>query len=430
MGWENKMIVHKPVITEEKNEICVSAKVDTKNHNIKLPDVLWFKFPKGYKEYVTDRSDGFAAALLPIAMVLGEDIEIKGTVSPHLAFGMREYQRITSVWWPDLLRSIHVTFENLKSLEEKKATGKVGCAFSGGVDSFYTLWSHLPRNEAIEKYRISHCLMIKRFNLLEDKINFDTIQKIYEPMMKRLDLQLLVCDSNIIIEFIGPIEKIFLEKPLGELFTPIHGTTITAFVLMLGRFFSDFYIGSAYKFTYSQPDGSNPLLVHLLSTEETEMIGDGSHLTRVEKTATLSNWPETYLKLHVCFKATADEKKDTILNCCKCEKCLRTMTSLYLLHKLPQYASFPSPLTGKNIRKIYYSHSGKYHFAQEIIEYAIKTGRKSIALNIRVAVFLNRMTNPIHHLNHKLTKQSKTYSTLMDLIKKMLSIRVTSKDNR
>ena len=420
------MIVHKPIITEGENEVCVSAKVDTKNHNIKLPDVLWFKFQKGYKEHVTDRSDGFAAALLPIAMALGEDLEIKGIVSPRLAFGMREYQRITSVWWPDLLKSVHVTFENLKSVEGKKAAGKVGCAFSGGVDSFYTVWSHLPRNEAIEKYGISHCLMIKRFNLFDDKIKFDTIQEIYEPMMKRLDLQLLVCDSNIVIEFIGPIEKILLKKPPGKLSIPIHGATITAFVLMLGQLFSDFYIGSGYKFTYSEPDGTNPLLVHLLSTETTQMIDDGRHLTRVEKIAQLSNWPETYLKLRVCVKATADEKKDTILNCCKCEKCLRTMTSLYLLHKLPQYASFPSPLSGKDIRKVYYSHGGKYHFAHEIIEYAIRTGRKSIALNIRIAVFLNR----IYHLNHKLIKRSKTYSMGMDLIKKILSIRLTSEDNR
>jgi len=158
------------------------------------------------------------------------------------------------------------------------------------------------------------------------------------------------------------------------------------------------------------------------------MIDDGVHLTRLEKTATLSKWPETYLKLRVCFRAKADEKRDMILNCCKCEKCLRTMTALSLLKKLHQYASFPSPLTGKNIRKIYY-HGGTYHFAQEIIDYASRTGRKGMAFNVRVAVFLNRMTNPIYHLNHKLIKQSKTYSKLMDFVKKILSIGRISKDN-
>jgi len=410
------MIVHKPSITEEDNEICVSAKVETQSNSVKLPETLWFKFPKDYKEYVTDRSDGFAAALLPLAMALGEDMEIKGTVSPRLAFGMREYQRITSLWWPNRLRSVHVTFENLKSSEENKTTGKVGCAFSGGVDSFYTLWSHLPQNEAIEKYRISHCLMIRRFSFPHDKINFDPIQKIYEPMMQRLDLQSIVCDSNIVIEFIRP-----MEKTGGELFNHIYGSILSAFVLILGRFFSDFYISSTYKFTYSQPDGSNPLLVHLLSTETTEMMVDGGHLTRLEKTATLSKWPETYHKLRVCFRANADEKKDTIINCCKCEKCLRTMTTLSLLKTLHQYASFPSPLTGKNIRKIYYG-GRKYHFAQEIIDYANRTGRKGMAFNVGVAVFLDRITIPITHLNHKLIKQSKTYSTLIDLAKKILSV--------
>jgi hypothetical protein len=217
------------------------------------------------------------------------------------------------------------------------------------------------------------------------------------------------------------MEKTLIEKLFGELFSFIHGTALTAFVLILGRFFSDFYISCAYKFTYFQPDGTNPLVVHLLNTETTEIIDDGAHLSRVEKTAMLSTWSETYSKLRVCFRAKVDEKKDTIINCCQCEKCMRTMTTLSLLQKLPQYASFPSPLKGKNIRKIYY-HGGTYHFAQEVIDYANRTGRKDIALNLRVAIFLNKMTNPIYHLNHILIKHSKTYSTLMHFLKKILSL--------
>ena len=416
MRWKIKMIVHKPNITQEENEICVSAKVEIKNNHVKLPGALWFKFPKDYKEYITDRSDGFAAALFPLAMALGEDLEVKGTVSPRLAFGMREYQSIASVWWPNRLRSVNVKFENLKGLEENKATGKVGCGFSGGIDSFYTLWSHLPQNEEIERYRISHCLMIKRFSFPDDEIKFDPIQKIYEPMMKRLNLQLIVCDSNIVIEFIRP-----MEKTGGELFNHIYGSILSAFVLIMGRFFSDFYIASAYKTSHAHPAGSNPWLVHLISTEATEIILDGA-LTRFEKTVTLSKWPETYFKLRVCFRAKADEKKDAIINCCKCGKCVRTMTTLSLFKKLHSYASFPSPLTGKSIRKMYYTGPG-YYFAPEIIDYANRTGRKDIAFNVRVAVLLNKMINPIYDLNNKLVKQSKTYSTLIDLVKKILSIR-------
>jgi hypothetical protein len=104
------------------------------------------------------------------------------------------------------------------------------------------------------------------------------------------------------------------------------------------------------------------------------------------------------------------------------------MTTLSLLQKLPQYSSFPSPLTGKMIRKMYV-HGGTYHFAQEVIDYANRTGRKGIAFNVRVAVFLNRM-NLIYHLNHNLIKQSNTYSTLMNLVKKTLSIGRILKDNR
>jgi len=88
------MVIHKPIITEEEEEICVSAKVEVKSSKIKAPDNLWFTFPRSYKEYITDRTDGFAAALLPIAMALDEDMEVKGVVSPRLAYGLREHQKI------------------------------------------------------------------------------------------------------------------------------------------------------------------------------------------------------------------------------------------------------------------------------------------------------------------------------------------------
>lgn len=67
------MIIHKPEIKEEGSEICVMAPIEFETPNTQLPDVLWYRFPKGYEDYITDRSDGFAASLLPLAMALGKN---------------------------------------------------------------------------------------------------------------------------------------------------------------------------------------------------------------------------------------------------------------------------------------------------------------------------------------------------------------------
>ena len=77
------MIIYKPKITEGNDEICVSARVKIRASDRTFPNTLWFKFLKSYNEYVADRTDCFAALLLPLAMRYGEDLEICGALS-HL----------------------------------------------------------------------------------------------------------------------------------------------------------------------------------------------------------------------------------------------------------------------------------------------------------------------------------------------------------
>jgi len=140
------MIIHKPEIKDEGADICVAARVELQNSNTDFPEELWYKFPKSYRDYITDRSDGFAASLLPLAMVLEEDLEVRGDISATLAHGLQQYQLIQSTWQPKWFKSIDIKFESLTNIGRSDTKGKVGCTFSGGVDSFYTVWNHLSRN--------------------------------------------------------------------------------------------------------------------------------------------------------------------------------------------------------------------------------------------------------------------------------------------
>ena len=65
------MIVHEPEIIEKGGEIKVSSRIEIEPSGGRFPATLWFRFPADYRDYVTDRSDGFAVALLPLAMELG-----------------------------------------------------------------------------------------------------------------------------------------------------------------------------------------------------------------------------------------------------------------------------------------------------------------------------------------------------------------------
>jgi hypothetical protein len=384
------MVIDTPEITESGDKICVSARIEIQTPGKTFPGTLWFKFPKSYTDYITDRTDCFAASLLPLAMRYGEDLEIHGPLSPRLAHGMREYLRIQHLWKPNEFKLIEINYTDLKMANATNIAGGVGCAFSGGVDSFYTLWSHLPQHEKNPGYRISHCLMINGFDvnsIPEDAETFSNkTRQLYEPMMNRLGLQLLVSHTNI---------WQFMDRGKWQEYMYTFGSILTASALALGHLFSRFYIASSFQYTQLFPWGSHPLLDNLLSTEATEIIHDGAHLTRIEKIAALSQWPETYSRLRTClFDTSFIIKTAPLENCCRCERCIQMMSVLDMLGVLDKYTVFPKPLERKYIRKVHFfdipeKGKNRYLYAQETIDSASKLGRRDVVFDLGYAILRN-----------------------------------------
>lgn len=372
------MIVHERRVAEGRGEVTVSAPVEVERSGGRLPRELWFTFTDRLGEFVSIGADGFAAALVPLAMHLRERFEIRGDLSPRLAFGLREYQRYQATWKPDFFAKVELAWD--ESRPREAGAGVVGTAFSGGVDSFHTLMTHLDVNEALEPYRVSRCLMINGFDQdrdPEDSGHFASLSRLYEPMMARLGLELIVVRTNL-LEFLGrAVQK------------QAYAAFVTAPALVLGSLFSRYYVPSSYRFTSlgSFYDGSHPMFDHLLATEATHTVHDSGHLSRVEKTVAISRWPESYDLLRVCGQPTGvQEDREAVANCCVCEKCVRTMATLEVAGALASYRCFPRRLTGRSIRRTNYSYPGTRVFAKELAEFARKTGRSDIVRNLRWSI--------------------------------------------
>ncbi len=395
------MIIRKPEIKNENGEICIAARVELQNPNTDFPEELWYKFPKSYQDYVTDRSDGFAASLLPLAMALEENLEVQGDISAALAHGLREYQFIQSAWQPKRFKPIEIKFESLKNISRGDTKGKVGCTFSGGVDSFYTVWNRLPQNEPNPAYRLTHCLLINGFDRNTDLDNSGTYQKFqntFEPVLNNLGLELLISRTNL---------RQFVDLPLRR---QSFGSVTTASALILGRLFSCFFISSSYKFTRLglYADGSHLMLDHLLHTETMETVHDAGHLTRTEKTATLAQFPATYTALCVCFRPiTFNSETGALENCCKCEKCVRTMVTLDLLGSLRKYRTFPKPIDFRALHKIDYRTKGARLFIWEITKLAKEKNSVPVMFHLGYAMARSFFIGRILLLCTLLRKHSK-----------------------
>ena len=382
------MIIGRPEVTYSQSELVVTARIASERASPALPESLWFAFPRSCSDHLDDGVGGFAAALLPLAMHRGEPLRVDGPLSPRLAHGLREYQRLQCAWRPGLFRPVEIHCPDLRDARRDRSPWAVGLAFSGGVDSVHALWSHLPQNEPLPASRVTHCLMVNGFDEdtdLDGKGAFQSIRQLYEAMMAGLGLELIVVRTNL-GEFLDALLRYHS-----------YGAFLTAPALLLGRLLARFYIAAEWKFTMQglRPSGSHVILDHLLATESMQTLTAGAHLSRVEKTVALAGWPEIYDRLRVCWRPTGVQAdRAAIANCCACPKCLRTMMTLDAAGALARFGCFPRPLLRERIRTTDYSWEPSVRFVQEVMEFAARQGRVDLVRDIRWALFRSRWLRP------------------------------------
>jgi hypothetical protein len=288
---------------------------------------LWFEVEREYEECLcTERIDGFLVALLPFAMIENLNIHSMGCVSERLLY------QIKTILLPSLSANIpefHFIDIDAKSdgriLESKNG---VGTALSGGVDSFYTVLKNM--NTETKGFNLTH---LTYFNIMnhpqwqgygeDSSRDFSDARINYvKPAATELGLKLVTVDSN--------FDLLYHEYVL------VTTSTFRCFgtVLALQKLFGKYYWSSSYSFSqfnFSDDIAFFDLLsVQCVSNENTTFYSTGSEISRLEKTAYISDYAITYKYLNVCWM--------NLYNCTsKCDKCKRTMLALYGLGKLDRY---------------------------------------------------------------------------------------------
>lgn len=325
------MIVHPPELSYQNNEVVLSAKIEYDHPVPSIPDRLWFAFPKDYESYLSLRSDPFAVALLQTSQYLGETLQIRGELSERLAYGLEQYGFVFHRCNPKWFNRPSLEFDRLVQ-PKPTADRLVVTAFSGGVDSFYTLFRHLPSFQPLPSYQIQAGLLIHGMDIrFYEADKYERIYATYQTMFAQLGLQLLQARMN---------AYLFWEHRLRWEF--VHGAPLVATALCLSEKISRFYIPATHRYDHLLSNGTSPITDHWLYTETVEIIHHGSQNNRVEKLEEIAQWelPQKYLR--VCTDAF---KREDIQNCSQCNKCLRTMIMLDQLRVLDKFQTFNRRLT-------------------------------------------------------------------------------------
>jgi hypothetical protein len=381
------MILHIPVLRKKDGQIMVSSRVETHTPVPNLPENLWYRFPESYEPYLSARADGFAATALLSAMFFGENLDIRAPISPKLAYNLLEYRNIFHSWLPGIFKMVDVRYEVVEIDRPSSKGTAVGTAFSGGVDSFYTLWSHLAQNQPIEEARITHGLFLHGFDLrLDEERAFQSMTGRYAAFFNNLGLELLTASTN---------AYQFSEFRFDWLF--FFGAALLGAAGCLSPLFTRFYIPSGPSYTNPRPNGSSALIDHLLSTEHMDIVHHGASITRFDKMAVVTQWPVTYDLLRVCAHRTQSAE---IMNCSACHKCYRAMSTLHILNAADKYSTLNPKLTPIDFFRWGLQTHVDLEMAADIRKQAWKRGKIGMALGVWMVMAIH----PVVKIGIKIVK--------------------------
>ncbi len=271
------MIIHPPEKSYQNDEVILSVKIEYCDSIASLPNQLWFSFPIEYEPYLTTRSDPFAVALIQFSQYVGETLEVRGELSERLAYGLEQYGFVFHRWNPKWFDPPQLKFNHL--VQPIPTNHRLtATAFSGGVDSFYTLMHHLPKYQPITSHQIQAGLLVHGMDIrFYEADTFERVYATYQGMFKELGLQLLRARMN---------GFLFWEHRLRWEF--VHGAPLIATALCLSEKISRFYIPATHSYENIISNGTSPLTDHWLSTETVEIIHHGSQQNRLGKLAEIA----------------------------------------------------------------------------------------------------------------------------------------------
>lgn len=337
-------------------------------------------------------------AAVPLALLAGmrlkRPIHVKGALSRTFAEGVKEVMDIYESRF-DYFSPVEITADYIYEAKVESRQRKASF-FSGGVDSFYTL---LKSPEKLTDLVIIHGFDID----LRDTDRREKVHKMTAEVAAQMGMRLIEIESN--------FSKII--KDYGLWLEHGHGLALVSVARALAGEIGQIKIPGSFTINEQKPWGSSLEVDPKFSDERLQIIHDTSDVERIGKIESIIKYPITLKYLRVC----GDIKFDGMYNCCRCEKCVRTMCSLYALNVLDKSEAFVKPLTPDVIVNTMLRTTTAKKFALENLGLLkryklgdtdfIDAIQRQINRPIWIANFRFKIRKKIRHFKEKLQKLSK-----------------------
>jgi len=262
--------------------------------------------------------DGYVCAVIFEAMHCGTTLKIQGPLSEKFFRNIYSFQEAWQCLCPSLYQVVDI--EPLRvvagATKDVDHAGKTVAAFSGGMDSAFSLLRHHSPSPKREKHPITSALMVHGFDIpYSNQPAFDAVYKRVAPITDAVGVELHTLRTTI--------------RDTGQnRWVHSHGSALAS-VLHLFSGQNDLgLIASSDPYNYISYAhyawGSSAATDYLLSGSDMEIVHDGAGFSRPQKIAYLAtNRPSQLKRTQFCWEG---EKRDA--NCGVCDKCVHTRLSL------------------------------------------------------------------------------------------------------
>lgn len=243
-------------------------------------------------------------------------------VIPHLAFSNKTADTPIKIEMP---------------LTDEVYCGKwVGTGISMGVDSFTSIHEYME-DCILDEYKLTHLVHLKT-GAHHGNLGYFDKEKEHELFLLENAKVKQYCEEN-------GFDLVVIESNLFEItnaefgynFDTTHAFRNLGCILLVQNYFNKYYYASGSnmdKFHLSLRGAMayyDKWLLPYISNDSLMLYSSNESKTRIQKTKYIAKYPDTYSKLHVCWRATD--------NCGRCAKCIRTLVTLDVLGELDKYTA-------------------------------------------------------------------------------------------
>lgn len=302
-------------------------------------DRLWWEVPETVAGDLTGWADPWLVGMIFPIMQGGAPVHVEGRVSPSLLANLELFMKIRENWQPGRYRPVSLSAESEVELPAVAAPGSTLAAFSGGVDSCFTVYRHQKGLAGRRSRHIDAAVVLHGMDVWLDRPNTDGV---YGQMLS---------GARTMLDSLGvrciPMRTNFQTMRLN--WADAWGTQLASGIGLLAGRYDTALLANDMPYRWMQMHWPHhPLTVPLLAARGMNLIDDGGEASRAEKAELIADWPEAMRHLHVCFGLDEPERYG---NCCRCEKCTRTILA-FRVAGCPRPSAFPLDPTDADIRKV------------------------------------------------------------------------------